>query len=72
MKFKHNKKRNTAPYSAVNQFELFKSLLEDDAPQVKGFIYKQGNEGNVIVALYEPVTPVGTMTTEEYYSDSNN
>jgi len=53
------------PTYPVNQFDLIKTLLEKDAPNVKGFIYRQGNK--TIAALWEPVEPSGVITPEEYY-----
>jgi|14_taG_2_1085336.scaffolds.fasta_scaffold00343_6 hypothetical protein len=63
---------------SVNNFDLIKTLLEKDAPSVKGFLFRQGpkpeGEGKeeeernkTIAALWEPVEPSGVITPEEYY-----
>ena len=61
------------PTYSVNQYDLIKTLLGKDAPNVKGFLLRQGpkkepaEEENTIAALWEPVEPSGVITPEEYY-----
>ena len=69
------------PTYQPNQYDLIKTLLKEDAPNVKGFLLRQGpkpkdedkekakekEKYKTIAALWEPVEPSGVIAPEEYY-----
>lgn len=69
-KERYNEITGRAPYLPVNKFDLIKTLLEKDAPQVKGFLYKHGNK--TIAAIYKPVKPSETITSDEFYKNEDS